>query len=85
VMCSSLGQEYSMESRATKAGFYTLGLTEGLNGRADFNGDGIVYISELDVYATLRVSQLSGGMQNPTTGRPPTIRPFPLAAVDRKP
>lgn len=79
VMCSSLGREYSLESPATKAGFFTQGLAEGLNGKADFNKDGIVYIHELDVYATLRVAQLSGGRQNPTTGRPPTIRPFPIA------
>ena len=79
VMCSSLGTEYSLESSATKAGFFTMGLAEGLGGRADFNKDGVVYIHELDVYATLRVAQLSGGRQNPTTGRPPTIRPFPIA------
>lgn len=85
VMSSSLGSEYSIESPATKAGYFTLGLTEGLSGRADFNKDGVVFIHELDVYATLRVNQLSGGRQNPTTGRPPTIRPFPLASVDRKP
>jgi uncharacterized caspase-like protein len=85
VMCSSMGREYSIESSATKAGFFTLGLTEGLNGRADLNKDGVVYIHELDVYATSRVSQLSNGRQNPTLGRPPTIRPFPLSAVDRNP
>lgn len=79
VMCSSLGREVSLESRGTKAGFFTLGLTEGLSGKADFNKDGVVYIHELDVYATMRVAQLSSGRQNPTTGRPPTIRPFPIS------
>jgi uncharacterized caspase-like protein len=79
VMCSSLGREYSLESAATKAGFFTLGVTEGLAGRADLNGDGIVYIHELDLYARARVRQLSRGEQNPVTGRPPTIRSFPLS------
>jgi len=64
---------------ATKAGFFTLGLAEGLSGKADFSGDGVVFIHELDACAALRVVQLSSGQQNPTTGRPPNIRPFPLS------
>ncbi len=79
VMCSSLGREYSLESSKTKAGFFTLGLVEGLNGQADFNHDRIIHIHELDFYAGLRVRQLSGGVQNPVTGRPPGIRSFPMA------
>jgi WD40 repeat protein len=78
VMCSSLGQEYSMESPMVKHGFFTLGLVEGLSGKADFNKDGYIYIHEVDFYASLRVQQLSMGMQNPVTGRPPSIRSFPL-------
>jgi hypothetical protein len=79
VMASSLGREYSMESPATRAGFFTLSLTEGMNGRADFNHDGLVYLNELEHYAALRVRQLSGGWQHPTMGHPPTIRPFPIS------
>jgi uncharacterized caspase-like protein len=79
VMCSSLGREYSLESPETKAGFFTLGLVEGLSGKADFNKDKVIHIHELDRYAALRVRQLSGGRQNPVTGRSPTIRSFPLA------
>ena len=30
-----------------------------------------------------RVRQLSGGGQNPTLGRPATVRPFPIAKVDK--
>jgi WD40 repeat protein len=79
VLASSLGRECSLESPLTKAGFYTLGLTEGMHGRADFNRDGYVYLNELEYYAALRVQQLSRGKQNPTMGRPPTIKPFPIA------
>jgi WD40 repeat protein len=79
VMASSLGREYSMESPATRAGFFTLSLTEGMNGRADFNHDGLVYLNELEHYAAMRVRQLSGGWQHPTMGHPPTIRPFPIS------
>jgi hypothetical protein len=78
VMCAALGSEYAMESEGTRAGFFTLGITEGLAGAADLNKDGVIYIHELDYYAALWVGQLSGGKQHTTTGRPPGIRPFPL-------
>jgi hypothetical protein len=78
VLASSLGSECSLESSATRAGFYTLGLTEAMT-RGDFNRDGVVHLNELERYASLRVQQLSRGAQNPTVGRPPTIRPFPIA------
>ena len=77
-MCSSLGEEASLESPATRAGFFTLGVVEGLGGRADFNRDRTIHIHELDYYAKLRVMQLSGGRQNPVTGRPSGVRSFPL-------
>ena len=68
-MCSSLAREYSIESTAVAAGFFTRGLTEGLSGKADLNGDGYVYLHELDLYARARVRQLSDGMQNTTTAK----------------
>ncbi len=79
VMCSSLGREYSLESPATRAGFFTLGVTEGLSGQADYNKDGVVFIHELDYYAAMRVQELSGGRQHTVTGKPPAIRSFPLS------
>jgi hypothetical protein len=42
-----------------------------------------VYVHELDIYASARTRQLSGGMQNPTLGRPSSVRPFPLARVEK--
>jgi WD40 repeat protein len=81
VLCASLGREYAIESNLTKAGFFTLGLVEGLSGHGDIDGDGLIYLHELNMYATARVRQLSGGEQNPTLGRPAGIRPFPLAKV----
>jgi WD40 repeat protein len=79
VMCSSLGHEYSLESTETGHGFFTLGLVEGLNGKADLNDDRVIHIHEVDAYAFVRVRGLSRGQQNPVTGRPPNIRSFPLA------
>ena len=79
VMCSSLGREYSIESSEVKHGFFTLAVVEGLSGKADFNQDRIVHFSELDGYACDRVRELSEGLQNPVTAKPPTVRSFPLA------
>jgi uncharacterized caspase-like protein len=81
VMCSSQGAEFSLESKKVEHGFFTLGLVEALNGRADFNSDRYIYLHELDYYAYHRVRQLSDGAQNPTTGRPALLRSFPLAKV----
>ncbi len=83
VLCASLGREVSLESPLTKAGYFTLGLVEGLSGHGDIDEDGVIYIHELDTYAAERVKQLSHGGQNSTTGRPPGIRPFPIALTDK--
>jgi len=79
VLSSSLGREYSLESPSIKHGFFTLALVEGLSGKADFNGDGLIHLSELDAYAGPRVKELTYGMQNPVMAKPATIRSFPLA------
>jgi WD40 repeat protein len=85
VMCASLGREVSWENSQTKAGFFTFALVEGMREFGDIDQDGLVYINELDRYAAARVAQLSKGGQTPTLGRPPTIRPFPIAATGKKP
>jgi hypothetical protein len=54
-----------------------------LQGYGDADGDGTVYLHELDLYATKRVRQLSGGRQNPTFSRPSSVRPFPIAKQDK--
>ena len=85
VMCASGGREYAIEDNRTNAGYYTFGLVEGLAGHADIDGDGYIYIHELDMYAQARVKQLSDGQQNPTLGRPSSVRPFPLVKVEKVP
>lgn len=85
VMCASLGREYAIESGVCKAGFYTLALVEGMEGSGDVDGDGVIYLHELDLYASKRVQQLSHGAQNPTFSRPASVRPFPIAKPDKPP
>jgi WD40 repeat protein len=79
VMCSSMGREYSMESEQDQHGYFTLALIEALSGRADFNHDGSIYLTEVDAYLSDRIKELTGGKQHPVTTKPATIRSFPLS------
>ncbi len=78
-MCSSTGREFSLENNEFRQGTFTLAIVEGLSGKADFNKDGVVYLNELDAYVTDRVKELTRGQQHPVTGKPGSIRSFPLA------
>ena len=79
VVSSSLGDEVSLESSSTQAGFFTYALAEALNSSGDLNGDGYVYLTEMDQYTRRRVIELSGGDQHPIMVRPSNIRSFPIA------
>jgi WD40 repeat protein len=81
VMASSMGREFSIENSEEQSGLFTQAIVEGLQGRADFNGDGHVYFNELDTYVSDRVKELSNGRQHPVTNKPGTIRSFPLSRV----
>lgn len=78
-MASSMGREFSQESNDHRAGFFTVALVEGLSGKADINGDSVVYLTELDNYVSERVKDLSRGEQHPVTSKPTTVRSFPLS------
>ena len=78
VMAAATGREQSMESKRWQHGAFTKALIEGLAGSADYNRDGLVYLTELDAYVTQRVKVLTSGRQHPVTAKPATIRSFPL-------
>ena len=79
VMTASTGREFSAEKPAWGHGAFTKALIDGLNGKADYNGNHRVEIKELDLYVTERVKQLTGGRQHPTTEIPNTLPNFPIA------
>ncbi|MGA2701592.1 MAG: family 16 glycoside hydrolase [Isosphaeraceae bacterium] len=60
-------------------GFFTKALVEGLSGKADYDGDGVVELDDLKSYVTKRVRALSGGDQEPTLSIPSTVRSFALS------
>ena len=55
----------------------TLAMIDGLCGAADYNGDGEVYLPELDLYVTEQVRLRSGKKQTPALSRPLSA-PFAL-------
>lgn len=68
VISSAGGAEFAMESNEWKNGLFTYCLLFGLrNGSADLDKDGKIMLSELQLYTTDRVTQLSKGKQTPTT------------------
>ena len=79
MMCSSTGQEVSIEDPKLGHGFFTQALAEGLSGQADFNKDGFVYLTELDNYLFERVKELSNNRQHPVTAKPASVVPFVLS------
>jgi WD40 repeat protein len=81
VMCSSMGGEYSMESDEHQQGYFTLALIEAMSGKADYNHDGFVYLTEVDAYLADRIKLLTEGQQHPVTIKPATIRSFPLSKL----
>jgi WD40 repeat protein len=68
VLSSAGGAEYAIESAEVKNGLFTSCLIEGIEkGKADINGDGAIYLSELQVYLQEAVFVKSGGRQRPTS------------------
>ncbi len=79
MMCSALGNELAQESNEHRHGLFTVALLEGLKGQAEKTKDGAVYLTSLDAYVTKRVHELSKGQQNPVTGKPTSVRDFPMS------
>jgi hypothetical protein len=68
VISSAGGGEYAMESGEWKNGLFTYCMLKGLETKAaDLNGDGEIWLKELQQYVQTQVSELSGGKQQPTS------------------
>jgi hypothetical protein len=58
---------------------FTVALLEGLAGKASKTKEGAVYLTALDADVAARVEELSKGEQNSVTGKPTSVRDFPLS------
>src|SRR5579884_519826 len=76
---SCMPTEASAEGPQWHHGVFTKYLLEGLRGKADADGDGVVTLAELDKYITDQV-KAERPRQHPTTAHPPSIpNALPLA------
>ncbi len=67
VMTSSSGSEFSYENPIWGHGAFTKAILEGLDGNADYNLDQVIHLTELNLYVTQRVKDLTSGQQHPFT------------------
>lgn len=67
VMTSSSGREYSYENPRWGHGAFTKAILEGLDGGADFNKNSVIHLTELELFVSERVKELTGGRQHPYT------------------
>lgn len=67
VLAASGGMEFAMEGGDIENGLFTWCVKTGLDqGKADDNGDGQIWLSELQAWVTEEVDKRSGGRQKPT-------------------
>lgn len=68
VLSAAGGLEYAMEDDAYSNGTFTYSLLQGLlENQADLDGNGQIMVSELEKYLARRVSEITGGAQQPTS------------------
>jgi uncharacterized caspase-like protein len=74
IITASDANELSMERDDMKHGVFTYYLLEGLRGKADLDGDGVITVDEIYRYVSTKVPQATGQDQHPvrkgeTTGQ----------------
>jgi hypothetical protein len=74
IITASDANEVSTEKDELKHGVFTYYLLEGLRGKADLDGDGVITVNELYRYVSMKVPQSTGQNQHPvmkgeTTGQ----------------
>lgn len=83
VFAASTGSETSRESPAWGNGAFTKALVEGLRGRADYEEDNKLYLSELETWVGTRVRSLTLGGQTPTVAKPSNFSDYIVAALPK--
>lgn len=81
VFAASTGDQVARESPAWANGAFTKALVEGLRGVADYAEDNRISMSELETWASVRVSQLTSGLQTPTLAKPNATPDYVIAAL----
>ena len=84
IMSASTGAETALESDAWQHGAFSYSILEGLlQGKADVKKDGVIHLTELDLFTSERTIELTNGHQHPTTQKPSTIKRMPLIRTSK--
>lgn len=83
VFSASTRAQAAAEDPKWKNGVFTKALVEGLGGRADAAGSGLVTLSSLEAYVTDRVRSLTNQAQEPAINTLSAIVDFPLTKVPK--
>ena len=65
ILTASDANEVSLEKEQLKHGVFTYYLLEGLRGKADLNGDGVITVDEVYHYVSEKVPRATGQDQHP--------------------
>ncbi len=65
VLTASRASEVSEEREDLGHGVFTYYLLEGLKGKADLDGDGVITVDEIYTYVSKKVPEVTGQNQNP--------------------
>lgn len=80
VITACQGDELAWEDNRVKAGYFTRAVVSALSGQGDLDGNGLVYLNELNIYVTQTVKKLSAGKQHVRTYIPASNLPaLPLS------
>ena len=83
VFTASTGAQSASERKVWGNGAFTKAVVEGLRGKADQAGNGLVTVSQLESYVSTRVRELTDDAQFPTTTKPQSTVDFALSAVSK--
>ncbi|MDD5673757.1 MAG: caspase family protein [Chitinivibrionales bacterium] len=81
ILHSSAAFQPARENGVWNNGVFTMALTEGLRGNADYSATGVITVTMLSLYVSERVKELTKGLQTPVITFPGAFRDFPLAQV----
>lgn len=80
-LCAARPREESEENRAIEHGTFTKALLRALSGKADFNGDGVVTLAEVERFVMQRVPRATRRHQHALSACSALPRTTPLAAT----
>jgi hypothetical protein len=84
VLAAAMGKEFALEGikddsgQLIKNGLFTYALREALEGKAEADRDGLVFIHDVYQHVFKRVRDLSERKQNPFMALPWSVKPFPV-------